>query len=51
MNLVAIATGIAAVKGALAMVVCFASGGIVGVNSRSDDKLFARVNSGEIKAI
>lgn len=48
MNLVAIAAGVAAVIGALAAIGSFATGGIVGGNSKSGDKLLARVNSGEM---
>lgn len=48
LNLVAIAAGVAAVVGALASIGSFATGGIVGGSSYSGDKLFARVNSGEM---
>lgn len=47
LNLVAIATSVAAVLAALAAVGAFANGGVVGGNSYSGDRLFARVNSGE----
>lgn len=47
LNLVAIAASVAAVLAALAAVGAFANGGIVGGNSYSGDRLFARVNSGE----
>lgn len=47
-NLAAIAAGIAAVVGALAMMGTFANGGIVGGNSYAGDNLIARVNSGEM---
>ncbi len=47
-NLVAIAAGVAAVVGALALVGTFANGGIVGGSSFTGDKLTARVNSGEM---
>ncbi len=47
-NLIAIAAGVAAVIAALASVGSFATGGIVGGNSPTGDKLFARVNSGEM---
>ena len=46
-NLAAIAAGIAAVVGALALMGTFANGGIIGGNSYSGDRLLARVNSGE----
>lgn len=46
-NLVAIAAGIAAVVGALALMGTFANGGVIGGNSYSGDRLLARVNSGE----
>lgn len=48
LNLIAIATGIAAVIGALAMMKKFAGGGIVGGNSTRGDRNIARVNSGEM---
>lgn len=48
LNLVAIAAGVAAVLAALAMASGFATGGVVGGNSPTGDKLFARVNSGEM---
>ena len=48
LNLVAIAAGVAAVLAALAMAGAFAMGGVVGGNSPTGDKLFARVNSGEM---
>lgn len=48
LNLVAIAAGVAAVLAALAMSSGFATGGVVGGNSPTGDKLFARVNSGEM---
>ncbi len=47
-NLAAIAAGVAAVVGALSMIGCFATGGIVGGASPTGDKLIARVNSGEM---
>lgn len=47
-NLIAIAAGVAAVLAALATIGKFASGGIVGGNSPVGDRLFARVNSGEM---
>lgn len=46
-NLAAIAAGIAAVVGALALMGTFANGGVIGGNSYSGDRLLARVNSGE----
>ena len=48
LNLIAIAAGIAAVVGALAMMGKFAKGGIVGGNSAHGDRNLARVNSGEM---
>lgn len=48
LNLIAIATGIAAVIGALAMMKKFAHGGIVGGNSTRGDHNMVRVNSGEM---
>lgn len=48
MNIVAIAMGVAAVISALAMAAKFATGGVVGGAKNSGDKLFARVNSGEM---
>lgn len=47
-NIVAIAAGVAAVVAALSMVGSFSTGGIVGGNSPTGDKLMARVNSGEM---
>lgn len=46
-SLIAIAAGIAAVMAALSMIGGFATGGTVGGNSFTGDKLIARVNSGE----
>ena len=46
-SLIAIAAGIAAVVAALSMIGGFATGGTVGGNSFTGDKLLARVNSGE----
>lgn len=46
-NLVAIATGIAAVMSAFAALPKFANGGVVGGNSPTGDKILARLNSGE----
>jgi tape measure domain-containing protein len=48
LNLIAIATGIAAVIAALASMKKFAHGGIVGGNSTHGDRNIARVNSGEM---
>lgn len=48
LNLIAIATGIAAVIAALATMKKFAHGGIVGGNSTHGDRNIARVNSGEM---
>lgn len=47
-NLLAIAAGIAAVVGALAMMGKFEKGGIVGGNSTHGDKNLVRANSGEM---
>lgn len=47
-NLLAIAAGVAAVVGALAMMSKFEKGGIVGGNSTHGDKNMVRVNSGEM---
>lgn len=47
-NIAAIAAGVAAVVAALSMIGSFSTGGIVGGNSASGDKLLARVNSGEM---
>lgn len=47
LNIAAIAAGIAAVVGALALMGTFANGGVIGGNSYSGDRLLARVNSGE----
>nr|DAQ03548.1 MAG TPA: Putative tail length tape measure protein [Caudoviricetes sp.] len=47
-NLIAIAAGVAAVISALAAIGSFSTGGIVGGNSPTGDRLFARVNSGEM---
>lgn len=48
-NLIAIAAGVAAVVGALAMISGgFADGGIIGGNSFHGDKMLARVNAGEM---
>ena len=47
-NIAAIAAGIAAVVGALAMIGKFASGGVVGGNSYHGDHVLARLNSGEM---
>ena len=47
-NLIAIAAGVAAVIAALAQIGSFATGGVVGGNSPTGDRLFARVNSGEM---
>ena len=49
LNLIAIAAGVAAVVGALAMISGgFADGGIIGGNSFHGDKMLARVNAGEM---
>ena len=48
LNLVAIASGVAAVIAALAAISGFATGGVVGGTSTSGDKKFVRVNSGEM---
>lgn len=48
LNLIAIATGIAAVIAALASMKKFATGGIVGGNSTHGDRNMVRVNSGEM---
>lgn len=48
MNLIAIATGVAAVVGALALMGSFSKGGVVGGSSPTGDRLLARVNSGEM---
>ena len=47
-NLIAIAAGIAAVIAALSMISGFATGGVVGGNSPTGDRVLARVNSGEM---
>lgn len=48
-NIIAIATGVAAVVAALASISgAFANGGIVGGSSPNGDRLLARVNSGEM---
>ena len=47
-NLLAIAAGVAAVVGALAMMSKFEKGGIVGGNSTHGDRNMVRVNSGEM---
>ena len=47
-NLVAIAAGVAAVIGALAMIGKYANGGIVGGHSYHGDHMLARLNSGEM---
>ena len=48
LSLVAIASGVAAVLAALALMKGFANGGIVGGSSYSGDKVLARLNSGEM---
>ena len=47
-NLIAIAAGVAAVISSLSVIGSFSTGGIVGGNSPTGDKLVARVNSGEM---
>lgn len=47
MNLVAIASGLAAIAAVFASIPKFAEGGIVGGNSFTGDKVLARLNSGE----
>jgi len=47
-NLIAIAAGVSAVLSGLAFIKKFASGGIVGGNSRSGDRVLAGLNSGEM---
>lgn len=47
-NIAAIAAGVAAVVGALSTIKKYASGGIVGGNSRSGDRVLAGLNSGEM---
>lgn len=48
LNIVSLAASVAAVVAALATIPKFETGGIVGGHSFSGDKLFARVNSGEM---
>lgn len=48
LNIAAIAAGIAAVVAGIAMIGSFADGGVIGGNSFHGDKMFARVNAGEM---
>lgn len=48
LNIVAIAAGIAAVIAGIAMIGSFADGGVIGGNSFHGDKMFAKVNAGEM---
>ena len=47
-NLIAIAAGVAAVIAAIAAIASFETGGVVGGNSPTGDRVLARVNSGEM---